>query len=90
MDKDAKLPIIIIATGAMSRSSQMQAQMKRNDKELAHLGVPWEKTYGYAQAVRVGNTIYVAGQLSHDDDSNSSVLQLVTVQGARRTRRTWR
>ena len=48
----------------------MEAQMNRNGKEVAHFGVPWEKTYGYAQAVRVGNTIYVAGQLSHDDDGN--------------------
>ena len=38
----------------------MEAQMNRNGKEVAHFGVPWEKTYGYAQAVRVGNTIYVA------------------------------
>jgi hypothetical protein len=48
----------------------MEAQMNRNGKEVAHFGVPWEKTYGYAQAVRVGNTIYVAGQLSHDDEGN--------------------
>jgi enamine deaminase RidA (YjgF/YER057c/UK114 family) len=47
----------------------MEAQM-RNGKEVAHFGVPWEKSYGYAQAVRVGNTIHVAGQLSHDDDGN--------------------
>lgn len=30
-------------------------------------GMPWEGQYGYAQAVRVGDTIYVAGQVSHDD-----------------------
>lgn len=30
-------------------------------------GMPWEAEYGYAQAVRVGDTIYVAGQVSHDD-----------------------
>lgn len=43
---------------------------EKNGKEVAQLGMPWEKTYGYAQAVRVKNTIYVAGQLSHDDDGN--------------------
>ena len=32
--------------------------------------MPWGTTYGYAQAVRVKNTIYVAGQLSHDSDGN--------------------
>ena len=44
--------------------------MDKNGKEVAQFGVPWEKAYGYAQAVRVKNMIYVAGQLSHDDDGN--------------------
>jgi enamine deaminase RidA (YjgF/YER057c/UK114 family) len=39
-------------------------------KEVANLGMPWEEQYGYAQAVKVGDTIYVSGQLSHDDDGN--------------------
>jgi 2-iminobutanoate/2-iminopropanoate deaminase len=29
--------------------------------------MPWEKEYGYAQAVKVGDTIYVSGQVSHDE-----------------------
>ncbi|MEQ3553424.1 RidA family protein [Pseudonocardia nematodicida] len=29
--------------------------------------VPWEAVYGYSQAHRVGDTVYVSGQLSHDD-----------------------
>ncbi|MEV6282341.1 Rid family hydrolase [Kribbella sp. NPDC051770] len=29
-------------------------------------GVPWEHDYGYVQAVRRGDTIYLSGQLSHD------------------------
>jgi 2-iminobutanoate/2-iminopropanoate deaminase len=32
--------------------------------------MPWEKEYGYAQAVKVGDTIYVSGQVSHDDAGN--------------------
>jgi enamine deaminase RidA (YjgF/YER057c/UK114 family) len=32
--------------------------------------MPWEDLYGYAQAVKVGDTIYVSGQLSHDDEGN--------------------
>ncbi|RZQ64642.1 Rid family hydrolase [Amycolatopsis suaedae] len=28
--------------------------------------VPWEKDYGYAQAVKHGDTIYLSGQVSHD------------------------
>ena len=36
-------------------------------KETKSLGMPWEKEYGYSQAVKVGNTIYISGQVSHDD-----------------------
>jgi 2-iminobutanoate/2-iminopropanoate deaminase len=37
------------------------------NKETKSLGMPWEKEYGYAQALKVGDTIYVSGQVSHDD-----------------------
>ena len=40
------------------------------NKETKSLGMPWEKEYGYAQAVKVGDTIYVSGQVSHDDRGN--------------------
>src|SRR5262245_37297653 len=36
-------------------------------KEARSLGMPWEKEYGYSQAVKVGNIIYLSGQVSHDD-----------------------
>lgn len=39
-------------------------------KEAKSFGMPWEKEYGYSQAVRVDNTIYVSGQVSHDDKGN--------------------
>jgi enamine deaminase RidA (YjgF/YER057c/UK114 family) len=29
-----------------------------------------EYAYGYAQAIKVGDTIYVSGQLAHDDNGN--------------------
>jgi 2-iminobutanoate/2-iminopropanoate deaminase len=32
--------------------------------------MPWEKEYGYSQAVKVGDTIYVSGQVSHDEKGN--------------------
>ena len=32
--------------------------------------MPWEEQYGYAQAIKVGDTIYVSGQLSHDEEGN--------------------
>jgi 2-iminobutanoate/2-iminopropanoate deaminase len=40
------------------------------NKETKSFGMPWEKEYGYAQAVKVGDTIYVSGQVSHDDAGN--------------------
>jgi 2-iminobutanoate/2-iminopropanoate deaminase len=37
------------------------------NKETKNFGMPWEKEYGYSQAVKVGDTIYISGQVSHDD-----------------------
>ena len=39
-------------------------------KEAKSLGMSWEKEYGYSQAVKVDNTIYVSGQVGHDDKGN--------------------
>jgi 2-iminobutanoate/2-iminopropanoate deaminase len=39
-------------------------------KEAKSLGMPWEQEYGYAQAVKVEDTIYLSGQVSHDDKGN--------------------
>ena len=36
-------------------------------KEARSLGMSWEAEYGYSQAVKVGNTVYLSGQVSHDD-----------------------
>ena len=40
------------------------------NKETKNFGMPWEKEYGYAQAVKVGDTIYLSGQVGHDDAGN--------------------
>lgn len=40
------------------------------NKETTSFGMPWEKEYGYSQAVKVGDTIYISGQVSHDDKGN--------------------
>jgi enamine deaminase RidA (YjgF/YER057c/UK114 family) len=32
--------------------------------------MPWEDLYGYCQAVKIDDTIYVSGQLSHDEQGN--------------------
>jgi enamine deaminase RidA (YjgF/YER057c/UK114 family) len=36
------------------------------NKEAKTSGMPWEQEYGYSQSIRVGDTIYLAGQVSHD------------------------
>ena len=39
-------------------------------KETKSLNMPWEQEYGYSQVVKVGDTIYLSGQVSHDDKGN--------------------
>ncbi|MBC8136300.1 MAG: RidA family protein [Fibrella sp.] len=36
-------------------------------KDAKSLNMPWEQEYGYSQAVKVGDTIYLSGQVSHDE-----------------------
>ena len=31
------------------------------------LNMPWEEEYGYAQAVKKGNTVWLSGQLGHNE-----------------------
>jgi len=39
-------------------------------KDVKRFGMPWEDQYGYVQALKVDDTIYVSGQLSHDEQGN--------------------
>ncbi|MBX4934326.1 RidA family protein [Rhizobium bangladeshense] len=39
-------------------------------KKVENHGVAWERAFGYVQALQVKDTIYVSGQLSHDDNGN--------------------
>jgi enamine deaminase RidA (YjgF/YER057c/UK114 family) len=48
----------------------MTQPARRGSRAVATLGVPWEDAYGYAQAVRIGGTIYVSGQLGHDAEGH--------------------
>jgi len=41
--------------------------MQQELKELQTLGMPWEDDYGYAQAVKKGDMVWIAGQLGHDE-----------------------
>ncbi|MDH4558370.1 RidA family protein [Pseudomonas sp. BN417] len=40
------------------------------NKQTAYWGVSWEEAYGYPQARRVGNEIYVSGQFNHDEEGH--------------------
>jgi enamine deaminase RidA (YjgF/YER057c/UK114 family) len=50
-------------------------------KRLESLGMPWERSFGYAQAVQVRDVIYVSGQLSHDDEGNIVAAAPVDMDG---------
>ena len=43
---------------------------KQSTKEAKYLGLHMEDEFGYAQAVKVGDTIYLSGQVSLDDEGN--------------------
>jgi enamine deaminase RidA (YjgF/YER057c/UK114 family) len=38
----------------------------RPERRTENFGVPWEGAYGYVQAIKHGDTIYLSGQLAHD------------------------
>lgn len=40
--------------------------MRGDERQTESFGVPWEDDYGYVQAVRHGDTIYLSGQVAHD------------------------
>lgn len=41
--------------------------MEIGKKETQSQGMTWEKEYGYAQAVKAGETVWLSGKLGHDD-----------------------
>jgi enamine deaminase RidA (YjgF/YER057c/UK114 family) len=55
----------VVATAALS-GPVARAAAKAARKDTHTVGVPWEKQYGYVQAVKAGDWLYLSGQLSHD------------------------
>jgi enamine deaminase RidA (YjgF/YER057c/UK114 family) len=53
--------------GGRSHSEAGRASPPVPVKDARNLGTPIEKDFGYAQAVKIGDTIYVSGQLSLDE-----------------------
>jgi enamine deaminase RidA (YjgF/YER057c/UK114 family) len=54
----------------MSYNQVKEKNVMTVSKETKSFDMPWEIEYGDAQAVKVGDTIYVSGQVSHDDKGN--------------------
>ena len=50
-------------------------------KNIKNLSVPWERGFGYVQGIQVGSSIYISGQLSHDDDGNMVAPAAVDAMG---------
>lgn len=48
----------------------IRSTTQQTTADVLAFGVPWEESYGYAQARRSGDLVYVSGQLSHDADGN--------------------
>ncbi|AFY70371.1 Endoribonuclease L-PSP [Thalassoporum mexicanum PCC 7367] len=40
------------------------------EKDIKNNGMPWEDSFGFVQAIKVGNMIHISGQFSHDDNGN--------------------
>lgn len=64
-----------------------------NRSHVESFGVPWENDYGYVQAIRRGDTIYVSGQLSNKGnelvhaapvDENGKVTDFSNMEGQMR------
>ncbi|QHS58892.1 Rid family hydrolase [Chitinophaga agri] len=41
--------------------------MSQQNKKGEGFGMPWEDIYGYAQAIKKGNTVWISGQLGHNE-----------------------
>jgi enamine deaminase RidA (YjgF/YER057c/UK114 family) len=63
----------IFGAGAMAATATTvagTAVAATQTRRVENFGVPWEESYGYAQAILDGDMIYLSGQLSHDAEGN--------------------
>ena len=44
------------------------------EKEATYHDMPTEKEFGYAQAIKVGDTIYLSGQVSVNPDDQNNIV----------------
>jgi len=58
---------------ARREAAKMLEEYKASfEPETFSFGVPWEKDFSYAQGVKTGNMIFVAGQLSHSQTEDET------------------
>ncbi len=50
-------------------------------KRIENFGVAWETVFGYAQALQVKDTVYLSGQLRHDQQGNLIAPALLNAAG---------
>jgi enamine deaminase RidA (YjgF/YER057c/UK114 family) len=62
MKKDC-FPVHLFFTHQFNIINYMETKVSKTQS----LGMPWEKEYGYAQAVKSGKTVWISGQLGHDE-----------------------
>lgn len=43
---------------------------RNNQIEKLGFGMPWEDSHGYSQAIRIGDTVRISGQMPHDEFGN--------------------
>lgn len=55
---------------AATLSAPNVARAAGKTKRTENFGVPWEGHYGYVQALQVDDTIFLSGQLSHDEQGD--------------------
>lgn len=58
------LALVAPSAGAQQRVQPRDSMIVRSDRTIYHSHAPSEQEWGYAQAVVVGNTIYVSGTVS--------------------------
>lgn len=54
-------------TNAGNGNTKQSSNPSEVEKQVQRAGIPQEEQYGYAQAVKVGDTIYISGQFSGDE-----------------------
>lgn len=52
-----------MGVGSLAKEGQVPAHAPIKSHDF---GMPWETGYGFCQAMQVGPTLYISGQLSHD------------------------